>query len=252
MAERPTKKRKTSTDKNDSDLKLQPPLHKAIPVRQSHSTQMPSSSSCGHKYGPDDLVLLLVRHGEQRIYAHAHRLARNSEFLRSALKREWLEGQTGIITLLEVDPETVLHYLDFEYGGTLPSDGVLETKAIRFGTLFKLYAFGERVLNTPIRNAILKETVRLSQLKNHRGAHIGPSDHAIRIIYESTVAGSPARRLLVDIHVCYGKEEWLENLDSIYFEHVAGVAKELTKRAQTRVAPSAFRQKPLKAEDYLM
>lgn len=49
----------------------------------------------------DDLVTLLVGPDEEKFVVHESRITRNSEFSKSAMKKEWIEGHFGRRTQLD-------------------------------------------------------------------------------------------------------------------------------------------------------
>lgn len=77
-------------------------------------------------------------------------------------------------------------------------------------TLSKLYVLGERVLDTELQHAVIREIVRLSSLKDKTGTRWFPIGPTVTRIYDGTPAGSPARRLMVDTHTSQGNQRWLD------------------------------------------
>ena len=77
--------------------------------------------------------------------------------------------------------------------------------------LADLYVLGERLLDETIRGAIIKEFIRLSDLTDQCSKRYCPMRETVSIIYRGTTAGSPARRLMVNIHLAYGTTKWLDS-----------------------------------------
>lgn len=75
--------------------------------------------------------------------------------------------------------------------------------------LSTLYVYGEHFMNSAIQNAAIRETLRLTQIKCDEGLHWYPMGHSVKIIYLGTPEGSPARRLMVDLHLKSGHEGWI-------------------------------------------
>jgi hypothetical protein len=147
------------------------------------------------------MVTLLVGEDEEEMFAYRRYLSLYSGSFEAALKKEWVEGQTRTVKFPEGDPETVTFYLDFLYGKGLPtystkSGSDSESHCI----LAELYVLGERRMYSKIQNATLNEILRLTRV----GKRYYPDFPAIDIIYKSTTATSPARRLLVDLYVSHG------------------------------------------------
>jgi hypothetical protein len=227
MAERAAKRRKTAADDDATNQDNSPSTSdSSLSGSETGSSTPPSSpppSASPHrtKYSQDDLVTLLIGPDERKMLAFGNQLSKNSEFFKSALKKQWGEGQTRVIRLPEDDAEKVEGYLDFVYGRVLPSSAIGcadEFKSASYEPILQLYTFGERILDTSIRNAVIKEILRLSNLEDDDGACWQPSFTDVEVIYEGTPAGSAARRLLVDIQIAGGYAEALdaENLNPVY------------------------------------
>ena len=88
------------------------------------------------------------------------------------------------------------------------------------------YVLGERLLDTPFKNAIADAYVLYAR-GSPPAKRYYPSNEEIRILYEGTSEGSPIRKLLVDIWYCRGKVEWIENDADLPQEFLAAVVREL-------------------------
>jgi hypothetical protein len=170
-------------------------------------------------FDEDDAVTLHVGPTEHAILAHGNFISRRSEFFKAALKKEWAEGQTRIVKLPDEDPQVVAHYLSYTYSKCLPTDifsadfmGTFPEESDEYYQLLaELYVRGERLLDETIRGAIIKEFIRLTSLTDKSSQRYCPMKEAVSIIYRGTTAGSPARRLTVDIHLAYGTTKWLDS-----------------------------------------
>jgi hypothetical protein len=171
---------------------------------------------------------------EHKFAVHGHQLSKNSEFFTSALKNEWVEGQTRTVRLPQEDEEQMTHYLDFIHGHGLSTKHFDTFAALdsspgadnSYISLFKLYVFGERMLDNNIQQAIIKEVVRLISLKNDEGSSWAPSGLAINLVYEGTTSSSPARRLLVDEHINFGQTSDLDK--DLPTDYIRDIAKAFT------------------------
>lgn len=132
----------------------------------------------------DDAITLHVGPTEHVLVTHASFLARNSEFFKAALKKEWSEGKTRVIKLPEEQPHVVSHYLRYIYGERLPIE-MLSTNILSgiylqpkdyFELLAELYVLGERLMDESIRTAVLKELLSLAW-------RTGPVKDAANVIY---------------------------------------------------------------------
>jgi hypothetical protein len=163
-----------------------------------------------------DLVTLLIGPDKHEFVVHESCITRNSDFFTAAMKKEWTEGHTRIVSLPEeYCVETFTHYLNFCYHNKLPT-AAIENKAgglfpeDRFTRLGGMYVLGERMLDKSVQHAIIREIVRLSSIRSDDNANKRsfPGAGCVTIIYNGTTAGSPARRLMVDMYVSHGGTGW--------------------------------------------
>lgn len=155
----------------------------------------------------------LVGPGEQSMIAHGPQLESSSDFFTAALKKEWTEGRMRTIKLPEESPEIMAQYLNHLYSAKLPTK-VFTTqnpgqhKNARYECLAELCVLGERMLDRSLRNAVIREILRLRLLICSNTISFSPATKTVNIIYKSTSAGSPARRLLVGLNVRFARETW--------------------------------------------
>jgi hypothetical protein len=112
-------------------------------------------------FDKDEAVTLVVGEepGKYELLVHAGRISANSEFFKTALKREWLEGQTRTINMPADDWRTMTDYLNFAYSGELLTtyftDPTLSGRPDRESCrLAKLYVLGKRLLDDVVHNAV--------------------------------------------------------------------------------------------------
>lgn len=168
-------------------------------------------------FDEDDAVTLHVGPTEHAILAHGNFISRRSEFFKAALKKEWAEGQTRVIKLPDEDPQVMTHYLSYTYSKCLPTDiftadfmGTFPEESDEYYQLLAdLYVAGERLLDETICGATITEFIRLTSLTDKSSKRYCPMKEAVKTIYRGTTAGSPARRLMVNIHLAYGTTKWL-------------------------------------------
>lgn len=205
MAERSPKRKRTGSadDSNapDNTTQMSPDIDPGLKSPTVHD--LPAICI---NFTKADLVTLLVGHVEHELVTHGHRLAASSEFFRTALKRDWKEGQTRVVRLPEDDIGTVRYYLDFVLSGMLishkvkcASDMWQKDNLVVVHRLCVLYVFGERVLDSVLRNAIVKELLRLALLPEDNCTAWVPGWGSGKVIYGGTPAGSPMRRFMVDL-----------------------------------------------------
>lgn len=191
-----------------------------------------------YKFNAENAVTLLVGPDRHSMIVHASYLSRTSEFFASALKKEWIEGQTRTIELDEEYPDLMVHYLDWLYTTELPTKGCRsfdseDSKVATNHLLAELYVFGERRLDSHLRNAIIAEFIRLRLVfRDVAGCQSSQRVCAINIIYQGTPPGSPTRRLMVDLSLrsgcpkCYTADDldnaFLVDLTQAFFAAVHG------------------------------
>lgn len=207
-------------------------------------------------FAQEDTVVLVVGSEKKSLVAHESYLNLNTNFFRTALKKEWVEGQTRVINLPEDDTETVTSYLTFTYGSGPPTRA---WKTMRNGgpgrdgweLLCKLYILGERLLDTLLRNAVIKEIARLSSLADGKGVTYFMGRSTRSICYDGTPTGSPLRRMVVDKHISAGRQDWISH-EQDHLVFLAELSQALLAKVAARQPYAEFVNKQLKAEDYLI
>jgi hypothetical protein len=201
-------------------------------------------------FDQEDAVTLHVGPTEHVMLAHSSHLARNSDFFKAALKKEWIEGQTRVIRLPEERPDIVSHYLNYTYSKALPkaSDSDSTTtpnfkKNQYYELLAELYVLGERLQDQSIRTAVVESIV-----ESWEYLHWNLITVPANIIYRGTTAGSPARRLMVNLFLAYGEDFELNNTCEADF--LLDVARAFCVQATSYNDPGSFRNQPLTAAHY--
>jgi hypothetical protein len=200
-------------------------------------------------FDQDDAVSLHVGPTEHVVLAHSSHTARNSDFFKAALKKEWIEGQTRVIKLPEERPDVVSHYLNYTYSKALPSVSNPDfTTTPNFETdqyyelLAELYVLGERLQDQSIRTAVIESSVDSWE-------YLISIKEPANIIHRGTTAGSPARRLVVDLFLAYGEDFQLNSTCEADF--LLGIARAFCVQAASYTDPDRFRDRSLNAADYL-
>lgn len=257
MTEHPAKKRKMDSDASDTEKAPAKKSPTTSPSPESDSVAPATSSPpTPAKYTRGALVTLLIGPDEQELVVCGTPLAKSSEFFQAALKKEWKEGQMRTVKLPEEDTELITRYLDFVFGQSLPSMAVQSGNNLEQSTtykeVFELYTLGDRLLDASIRNAIVKETLRLVSLTGDEGHGFLPSRNCVALVYNDTPARSAARRLMVDVHIAYGLASTLEK-EKLPSEYMLDMAKAYSKKIENGVLRRhAHPRFVLKAEDYFV
>lgn len=140
-------------------------------------------------------------------------LKRTSMFFLAAFTQSWKEGQEAKMALPEDEPNIVQLYLHFVSTGQIATksgekleDGVEVVNSAEYGTLAKLYCFGEKYHDAQCKNAVITAIIAKSSLL-FNGFYWFPTGDIVDLIYKGTRPGSKARKLMVDMHVRSGVEE---------------------------------------------
>lgn len=151
------------------------------------------------RFDSKPVTLVVGQEGKTtELVAHEIQLC-NSRFFETALKKEWLEGQTRKIHLPDDDPETINRYLNFLYTGKIAGASGLDALA-------RLYVYGQKVLDLCLKNAVLKYILEELYDIFERDLFM----EGACIVYEGTPSSSLGRKLLVDIFLAVGESDWLK------------------------------------------
>lgn len=100
-----------------------------------------------------------------------------------------------------------------------------------FFAVARLYVFGERVLDSMIRDAAIEQLIAFSGVVNNdlpTHPHY-PSPRVVETVYEGTTEAASMRNLLVDMYVRLGSKEWL--VPELHPAFCQDVAREFMRRA---------------------
>lgn len=139
----------------------------------------------------------------QHFAVHKDVLQSSSEYLRTALKKEWQEGEIRKVDLHDVEQELFHSYVKWLY------TGAIYVKPTNYQRLAECYCLGERLLDRKYQNCLIDAIVACSRQVNAKGEKSFPMKSA-GIIYEWTPKGSPARNLMIDFFVRYGWGTWMD------------------------------------------
>lgn len=196
------------------------------------------------------MVTLLVGPEEHQLLAHKSYLSQHSDFFKAALKREWIEGQTRTVKLPDEQPDIVAQYLDYCYSKGLPTtskSSLDPAQGLVYEVLTELFALGERLLDSNIRNAIINEIIRFTNSGTLGGLYY-PGARAVNNIYNCTTSASPARRLMVELYVTAGKKDWFT--DELHPAFLMDLGKELMAEVQNSSLACRSRKNNTKADHY--
>jgi len=123
-----------------------------------------------------------------------------SPFFATALKPEWVSARDGKpIDLTDVHPDTFAPYVQWLY--THHIDTTFDT-----GKWARAYALGEKLMDVEYQDDIIEVFMHECEAKREY-----PTGTQIAVIYGGTMAGSPARKLLVDFFCWAGGRSWMDD-----------------------------------------
>jgi len=225
-----------------------------MPPNKAVSATEDTEVATSYNFSHDDAVTLVVGPEKTKMTVHGAYLARDLEFFKAALKKEWVEGQTQVIKLPEEDPKTMAHYMSFVYHNKLPFEHMIPKERRHFNArwpiLIDLYVCGERFIHHAIQNAVIEEMLRLTHLRCPKGLRWFPTGSIVAAIYEGTPVGSPIRRLIVDMHVIHGSKDWLSTNASAEF--LMDVTKAFYDKSGHHNAQSKLKKMELDSKDYVI
>ncbi|KAK1080378.1 hypothetical protein LTR33_005593 [Friedmanniomyces endolithicus] len=157
-------------------------------------------------------VEVVVGADESIFYVHERLLRSTSEFFKAALSKEWKGGQARKVELPDDSVCSFEGYTRWLYTGKL---AVIESgKDTEVGLLASLYGFGEKIIDEQFQNCVIDALVAATRTDvpdNAGGSnHWYPTKGTVDSIYRITPKGSPARRLMVDMHTINAQEAWID------------------------------------------
>ncbi|KAK5120539.1 hypothetical protein LTR85_006195 [Meristemomyces frigidus] len=178
-------------------------------------------------------IEVIVGSGNVRFYVHENVVCSRSCFFDAALGKEWAEGVERVVTLPEDRPEVFKAYLQWLYSGRINSVKQRDPRDYRL--LSRMYALGEKLIDPESQDRVLDAILAIARFRDDRGRQKFPADEAISIIYDATPPGSPARRLLVDLHMRHGGSGWISNhRDDVHRGYALDLATELLKERSAK------------------
>lgn len=153
---------------------------------------------------------VVVGGAKTTLYLAPDALRTTSNFFRSALKKEWMEGEENTIKLPEEDPFIFRLYAEWLYTGNIFCKSEATTITRDHETLIDLYIIGEKMLDTVFQDQVIDAILALSKETNLELAL-----HEVSRIYDSTPPGSPMRALVCDKYLISGVNTNTERMAEI-------------------------------------
>lgn len=83
---------------------------------------------------------------------------------------------------------------------------------VEYSTLARLYTFGEKIGDVTFKNTVLDSFVQKLNNETIDVRKYYCLSSTVDVFYEGTTTGSPARRLMVDMHASSGYPNWISGL----------------------------------------
>ncbi|EOA89537.1 hypothetical protein ACJQWK_02365 [Exserohilum turcicum] len=137
-----------------------------------------------------EMATVLTRTGSIQI--HKDVLTSTSDFLRNAIKPQWRRDGVLQADLAEEDPGAMHAYCQWLYSRKPLTLSPSNDTAVH---LARLYVLGEKLMDKTFQEAAIDAIIDNASESNA----IYVARNMIKIIYDGTPKGSPARRLMVDL-----------------------------------------------------
>jgi hypothetical protein len=164
----------------------------------------------------DALAMITIRVGKEPEHkdfiAHESFLTSRSEFFRRALNGNWKEAETRTISLPDDDHRIFDIYMNFVYTGQFITTrkSQEEHSSLDFRTwctfmvkeyddMFCVYVLAEKFQDIATKNTVIAALIEMMHLEHKEDGWTCPSFRTTKKVFEGTLEGSPARRLIVDM-----------------------------------------------------
>ena len=95
--------------------------------------------------------------------------------------------------------------------------------------LAKVFAFGEKVQDISFKNRVVDAILATAGGEGDATASLIPAGLDVDIIYRATRTESPARRLMVDLHVAYGDSTYVNHEEVMNHEFLIDLSQRLLR-----------------------
>ncbi|KAF2121756.1 hypothetical protein BDV96DRAFT_627006 [Lophiotrema nucula] len=182
------------------------------------------------------IIKVAVGTDRQIFPMHEMVLVRNAKFFKKALQDSMsLRADPDTIDLTDDEPATFQVYSNWLYTERLTVPGPSQWLACSC-RLVQCYVLGEKLMDVKFKNIVIDEMIR-------RTDEWIPECDAVKIIYQGTSAGSPARRFLVDIWASEAHEIMMDGLENCPNDFLADALRCMSKaREELETGPRQMKQ----------
>ncbi|KAK5716560.1 hypothetical protein LTR15_009451 [Elasticomyces elasticus] len=205
-------------------------------------------------------VKLLVGPKALPVTVHEELLRSRAAFFDAALNKCWAEGRSGQVMMPEDNPDIIKLYVQYLYTGKIYLERTTTSAKLKnsdnlpgYIVLAEAYVFGERIQDSTFKNSVVSAVpARATEVLDN--TYWYPITNAVDIIYKGTMAGSLARRLMVELHVLRGGANFIsEDHEMNNKEFLADLARtmlEAAREGRTATSPLAMRLTSLNVSKY--
>lgn len=150
---------------------------------------------------------MIVGASKRIFYLAPNVLGKSSDFFKSALKKDWKEGQENTIELPEDDPQVFRYYAEWLCTGNIYCKSEATTTAFDYNVLIDLYILGEKLMDDTFQDRVIDALITTADEANPPFVPKKlPEYRSISRVYGHTPTGSPIRSLVVDWLILHGFE----------------------------------------------
>ncbi|EMC90829.1 hypothetical protein BAUCODRAFT_333970 [Baudoinia panamericana UAMH 10762] len=160
----------------------------------------------------DEPVKILIGPKPVTLYVHEKVLVKHSAFFKTALKKQWREGQTRQVKLPDTNPKAFHRYVHWLYNSTITCKHA--NLGLIYSRLIRLYILAEKLLDQECQDRVIDAIVSVMRQKfddpadpEAARAQEFPGNSLVNLVYRETPKGSPLRRLMLDAHLFCGNAE---------------------------------------------
>lgn len=171
-----------------------PPAER-IKYISKHSPQITIIADC-NRFNFEETFGVLTGKGpdQRRFTVHKSLFTKRSKLLEAATSSRWTSGINKPVDLTEHEPAVFDSYMQCVYLGSVTVPEVPKyAKNSRFGGLITLYLLADKLYDGVTTNIVMDEIIRTSD-----EARVIPCRVLVALVYKSTIAGSPLRRISKD------------------------------------------------------
>jgi hypothetical protein len=164
---------------------------------------------------------------------HRQPFTERSKFLEAATSSRWTSGTKKPVDVTEHAPEVFASYMQCIYHGSVSVPELPEYSDDNcLGGLIALYLLADQLNDVITANLVIDETMRASEEFRRL-----PHNSDLTLVYESTIAGNPLRKLCRDYYVYEARASLLEDFeeDVLPFQFVKDVLLEFENLASDNV-----------------